>query len=120
VKRPLNWIPLWVDPWLVGSTRLELTLEQRGVWIDLLALAAKDSGFIRANEVVPYPLDQLASLLRVPEPVLQETIARCIETSKLERLSDGTLYVVSWAKYSLTGRYRRRLAATPPPDPLSR
>ena len=120
MKRPLPWIPLWVDPWLFGSTRLELKLEQRAVWTDLLTLGAKDSGFIRANENVPYPLDQLAGLLRIPEPILKETIERCIETSKLERLPDGSLRIVNWDEYQLTGRYRRMLASPSQTLPLQR
>jgi hypothetical protein len=116
MKKPLNWIPLWIDPWLFGSTRIELSLEQRAVWIDLLTLAGKDSGFIRANEGVPYPLEQLAGLLRIPQDVLEATIGRCIEVTKLERLQDGTLRVASWDRYKLTPQYRRRL--NPPSQTL--
>ena len=65
MKRPLNWIPVWIDSWLYGSTRLDLSLEQRAIFLDLLLLAGKDEGYIRANESIPYPLPQIAGLLSV-------------------------------------------------------
>lgn len=110
MKRPLNWVPLWIDPWLFGSTRLELTLEQRAIWVDLLALSGKDQGYIRANEDVPYPLEQLAGLLQVPVDLLEQTINRCLETGKLTKTQGGTLYVTNWESYKLTPQYRRKLA----------
>jgi hypothetical protein len=109
MKQPLKWLPLYVDPWLFGSTRHELTREQRSDFVDLLLLAAKDSGFIRANEKTPYPVAQLSGLLCIETAALEETIARCIEVGKLERRENGTLYVVNWERYKLTPQYRRRL-----------
>jgi hypothetical protein len=107
-KKP--WLPLWVDSWLFGSTRLELSVGQRATFTDFLCLARKDNGFIRANEGVPYPTAQLAGLLCVPESLIIETIERCIEVGKLERQPNGTLYVLNWEKYQLTPRHVRRLA----------
>ena len=109
MKKPLNWVPLWIDSWLFGSTRIELTLEQRAIWIDLLAFAGKDQGFIRANEGIPYPIEQLAGLLRVPVELLKLTIDRCLETGKLTKMPDETLYITNWKRYKLTPQYRRRL-----------
>jgi hypothetical protein len=109
MKKPLRWVPLYIDSWLFGSTRLELNLEQRAIWIDLLALAGKDQGFIRANENMPYPIEQLAGLLRVPTDLLKQTIKRCIETKKLTENPNGTLYVTTWENYKLTPQYIRRL-----------
>jgi hypothetical protein len=109
MKKPLNWVPLWIDSWLYGSTRNELTNEERALWVDLLALAGKDQGFIRANENIPYPPEQLAGLLRQPVELLNKTIDRCVETEKLTRLENGALYVTNWLTYKLTPQYRRRL-----------
>jgi len=115
MKKPLNWFPLWIDSWLFGSTRIELTLEQRAIWVDFLALAGKDQGFIRANEQVPYPPTQLAGLLGLQEIILTAAIDRFLETGKLERKPNGTLYIANWEVYRLTPQYRRRLK---PPSPL--
>jgi hypothetical protein len=107
-KKP--WLPLWVDSWLFGSTRLELSIEQRATFTDFLCLACKDTGFIRANEGIPYPTAQLAGLLGIPEALIIETIDRCLEVGKIERKPDGTLYVTNWERYQLTPRHKRRLA----------
>jgi len=106
-----HWIPLWVDKWLFGSTRIELSPEERGVWIDLIALASKDDGYIRANQGCPYPLEQLAGMLIVPKEVLEKTINKCLEPNvgKLEKLPDGTLKIKSWEKYELSKRHKRRI-----------
>ena len=59
-KRKVDpWFPFWVDKWLFGSTRIELEPDERGVFVDLLSLSKKDSGYIRANEGVPYLESQL-------------------------------------------------------------
>jgi len=114
MKRPLSWVPLYVDSWLFGSTRHELTRAQRGDFVDLLLLAAKHDGYIRAAEGVPYPIEQLAGLLCVPAQDLEETIRRCIDTGKVELKPDKTLYVCNWEKYRLTRQYRGRLEHEPP------
>jgi hypothetical protein len=105
------WIPFWVDKWLSGSTRLELEPAERSVWIDLLALAAKDEGHIRANQGVPYLERQLAGLLVVPEELLRITIEKCLseKVNKLRRETDGTYFVINWDKYQLSERQQRNV-----------
>ena len=60
-----DWFPLWVDKWIFGSTRIELEPDERAVWVDLLALAAKDDGWVRANNNIPYQTQQLSGLLNI-------------------------------------------------------
>lgn len=107
-----DWFPFWIDKWLLGSTRDELTIEQCAVWIDFLALSNKDEGYIRANVGIPYPLKRLAGLLNRPEKLIQETIDRCLDpkVNKLRREPDGTLYVISHPVYELSKRQKRRLS----------
>jgi len=119
MKEPLRWVPLYVDPWIFGSSRHELTRAQRSDFIDLLLLSAKDSGYLRANETMGYPIAQLAGLLCVQPEELEETISRCIEVGKLERRENGILYVVNWERYKLTPQYRRRLKSGPSSDSSS-
>lgn len=106
-----DWFPFWIDKWLLGSTRDELTVEQCAVWVDFLALSYKDDGYIRANEGIPYPLKRLAGLLNRPEELIQQTIDRCLESdvNKLRREPDGTLYVISHPDYELSKRHKSRL-----------
>ncbi len=107
-----DWFPFWIDKWIFGSTRDELTIEQCAVWVDFLALSYKDDGYIRANVGIPYPVKRLAGLLNRPEKLIQQTIDRCLEP-KIEKLkleSDGTLYVISHPEYELSRRHKRRLS----------
>ena len=107
-----DWFPFWIDKWLLGSTRDELTIEQCAVWVDFLALSYKDEGYIRANEGIPYPIKRLSGLLNRPVKLIQQTIDRCLEpkVNKLRLESDGTLYVLSHPEYELSKRHKRRLS----------
>ena len=110
MKKPLTWVPWYVDSWIFGSSRIELTRAQRSDFLDLVLLAGKDNGYIRANLTTPYPLAQLAGLLCIDPPDLEETINRCVEVGKISRLSNGVLYICNWETYKLTDRWRRKLA----------
>jgi hypothetical protein len=97
-----QWYPFFIDKYIFGSTRLELSPDERSVWIDLLTLSKKDNGFVRANEGVPYLKTQLCGLLVIPEELFDRTLAKCIDKKKIEQLPDGTLYVKSTEKYKLS------------------
>ena len=101
------WIPLWIDKWIFGSTRIECSLEERAVWIDFLALAGKDNGYIRASETIPYSIDQLAGLLIIPKDTLLKAIQTFLKTGKIEE-NAGIFKVKHWDDYSLSKRHKRR------------
>jgi len=101
------WFPFWADKWIFGSMRLECTIEERAIWIDLLALASKDDGHIRANEDTPYLLRQLAGIFNIPEETLKSAIEKFIELKKMARSNTGTLYITTWDKYQLSESYDR-------------
>ncbi|MEM5810146.1 MAG: phage replisome organizer N-terminal domain-containing protein [Candidatus Aenigmatarchaeota archaeon] len=103
-----DWIPLWIDKWLFGSTRLELEPAERSVWIDLIALGSKDNGFIRANEEIGYLPQQLAGLLNIPLELLQRTIEKCKKNGKLQDLGNNIYYISNWNKFQLSERQKRR------------
>ncbi len=104
-----TWIPFWIDKWIFGSMRIEFTLEERAIWVDLLALAAKDDGFIRANEITPYPIQQLSGMLIIPENILKSAIEKFVKKGKIIRDKNGVLYIATWEKYRFTDRYKRML-----------
>jgi hypothetical protein len=104
------WIPLWIDKWLFGSTRIELDPDERSVWLDLLVIASKNEGYIRANENTPYPDSQLAGLLIIPVELLERTVEKCIKYEKITRNENGTLYVINWKKYQFSDRHKRRVS----------
>ena len=101
------WFPWWPDKWIFGSVRIEFTPAERGIWVDMLSLASKDDGHIRANEETPYPIQQLAGMLVIPEEELNDAINKFIKKEKLIKTKTGTLYVAKWDKYqfSRTARY---------------
>jgi hypothetical protein len=105
-----KWIPLWVDKWLWGSTRHELNHDERAIFIDLMALASKDDGHIRANEQTPYPVEQLAGMLNASIELLKSTLSKCIKFSKITE-KEGFYFINNWNEYRLTGGYKRAVTA---------
>lgn len=103
------WFPWWPDKWIFGSVRIECTPAERGIWVDLLSLASKDDGHIRANEDTPYPLQQLAGMLLIPEKDLEDAINKFVEKGKLTKNKNGTLYITKWDKYQFSDRHKRRV-----------
>lgn len=105
----MNWIPLWVDKWIFGSTRIELKPDERAVWVDLMALGAKDNGFIRANPETPYTNQQLAGLLCISEELLVRALVQCTSTGKIKKCESGAgYYICNWSEYQLSERHKRR------------
>ena len=104
------WFPFWADKWIFGSVRIECTLEERAIWIDLLSFASKDNGHIRANEETPYPLMQLSGMLIIPEDKLKDAIEKFIKIGKLKRDKNNTLYIVKWDKYQFSKRHKRQIS----------
>lgn len=45
-RRPDTRFLVWAERWLMSSTRVELTTEQRAIWMDFLALAAMQGGHV--------------------------------------------------------------------------
>ena len=96
------WFPFWVDKWMFGSMRLEFEPAERALWVDLLCLAEKDNGYIRANEETPYLTKQLAGLLVYEEEFFDKTIQKFIDKDKIHRDEKGILRIVTHEKYRLT------------------
>ncbi len=111
IKRKVDkfWFPWWPEKWLWGTIRIECTPAERGIWVDLLSLASKDDGHIRANEETPYPIKQLAGMLIIPEKELDAAIKKFIKMGKLTETKTGTLYVTKWDKYQFSERHKRRI-----------
>ena len=104
-----DWIPLWIDKWLMGSTRFELEPAERAVFIDFMVLAAKDDGYIRANSEMGYPPEYLAQTLNISRELLCSTIEKCIQFKKMESRKNGIFYIKNWKPYSLSSRHKRRI-----------
>ncbi len=122
-----TWYPFYIDKWLFGSTRHELILKEddrfidlRGIWMDLLTISKKDSGWIRANETTPYPIEQLAGMFCVPIEQLKKTIEIAIDKGKLTEPIPGFFYIASTETYKLSDRWKREKTADFPKDGIDR
>ena len=111
IKRKVDkfWFPWWPEKWLWGTIRIECTPAERGIWVDLLSLASKDDGYIRANEETPYPIKQLAGMLILSEKELDDAINKFLKLGKLIKTKTETLYVAKWEKYQFSDRHKRRV-----------
>ena len=109
-KEVYDWFPLWSDKWIWGSTRHELTHEERAIWVDLMALANKDDGFIRANDTTPYPTAQLAGMFTCSVDLLESTISKCLKYQKIEDRGNGIYYICNWEEYALSKRRKQQIA----------
>ncbi len=104
-KNTQMWIPLYVDKWIFGSTRIELDPAERSVFIDLMAFGAKDNGFIRANEITPYPHKHLAGILNIEVSLLESTLEKCKKFNKITEEVTGIYKLCNWEEYQLSPRY---------------
>lgn len=107
-----NWIKIWVDEWLSGTTRFELNEHERGVWADLLALGGKSKypGIIAAGKYDDgyrgYPINWLAGSLVLGVENLKTALKKCECYGKIKietKTHDGTeniiIHIVNWEKY---------------------
>lgn len=93
----MKWFKIWGDNWLLGSTRWELTAEQRAVWIDLLAKASKDN---IPGQIVYYSLEQLAQQFNINLGLLESTIKRCVEKKKIKLFpKKEKILILNWKLY---------------------
>src|SRR6266550_4956328 len=104
-----QWVKLWVNEWLDGTTRFELTAPQRLVWIDLLALAGRSRfpGYVYAGEEngkrIGYPMGYLAGVLQMDETALNNAL-KLLEYHghiTLEEVAPEkyVIGIIKWEKY---------------------
>jgi len=104
-----QWVKLWVNEWLDGTTRFELTAPQRLVWIDLLALAGRSRfpGYVYAGEEngkkIGYPISYLAGVLQMDEVALNNAL-KLLEQHEhitLEEVAPEkyVIGIIKWEKY---------------------
>jgi hypothetical protein len=105
-----QWVKLWVNEWLDGTTRFELTAPQRLLWIDLLALAGRSRfpGFVyagtgRDGNKLGYPIAYLAGVLQMDEVALNNAL-RLLKEHEHITLDETApesyvIGIINWEKY---------------------
>jgi len=107
-----SWVKLWVDEWLQGTTRFELSERQRAIWIDLIAMAGKSRfpGIVASGKYEDgfrgYPISYLAGSLVYTEVDFREALEICAKYGKIKmetKNHDGAenivIFVNNWEKY---------------------
>ena len=96
----MRWIKLYTNETLRGSIRFQLTMEEQGIWFNLLCMAgeSRSPGIIQASPGVGYPVEFIAAQLRIPKKLLENTLTKL---AKQERLTiDGKgIRVINWSDY---------------------
>lgn len=107
-----QWVKVWTNEWLDGTTRYEMTGAQRAFWIDLLAMAGRSRypGIICAgysgDSIIGYPLSRFQVLdaggeLDIPA-TLQLFEARQkirIEVTQESPVKLFKIVILNWKKY---------------------
>lgn len=117
-RRP--WVKLWVNDWLEGTTRFQMSDAQRAFWIDLLAMAGRSrfGGVVCAGkdgEVwIGYPISKFQGLLAEPLDI-EATFDLFQRTGKIKLEVSGegsrmlyTIWILNWARYQ--SEYERKRA----------
>lgn len=104
-----QWVKLWVNEWLDGTTRFKLTQRQRLLWIDLLALAGRSrwpglifAGYGENQSKIGYPLSWLAGTLGFEVTDLNNAllILQAQGHITLELRDESVIVgIVNWEKY---------------------
>src|SRR5713226_821156 len=113
------WVKLWVNEWLDGTTRFQMSGAQRAFWIDLLALAGRSRypGIICAGMdgdlFVGYPLKTFAALDAGAEIDLLATFDLFTKTGKItvevtteEPVKLYKVTICNWERYQ--SEYQRQ------------
>lgn len=110
-----TWIKIYCDKWLEGTLRKE-SLELRGVWADVLALAGNcnygDSGKIGLPNNVPLSDEQIAKILHISLEKWVFLQRRLEKTKRIKHDRHGNIHISNWGKYQSeyerTKKYRTK------------
>ena len=95
-----TWIKLYPIDCLEGSIRYQLEADERGVWYDLLNLAAicATPGNVSDKDNRPYPHTFIANRLNIPLELLERTIDKCQTEGRISE-NDTGIHITNWAAY---------------------
>jgi len=95
-----TWIKLYPIDCLEGSIRYQLESDERGVWYDLLNLAAicSEPGLISDKDQRPYPHSFIASRLNITLELLELTLEKCKSEGRIVE-NDNGIHITNWKAY---------------------
>jgi hypothetical protein len=97
----VQWLRIYIDRTLFGTTFNELNAEERGVWFSLLVLSGYSPihGKLGITETIPYSKAQLSALLKLSEEVIERSIGKLLEVGKVTVDENSVITIVNWSKY---------------------
>jgi len=103
----MKWFKHFVDESIMGTLKTECTPEERGVWWDLLELAAlsRTPGIVQANKQQAHTEERLSQLMNVPLDLLQRCLQLFADQGRVVTKTDG-IHIVNWKKYQ--SEYQRQ------------
>ncbi len=109
-KGKRSWWKMWWEEWLTGTIREDLTSEQRGIWVDFLALATRNRipGCISANEDTALSVRRLAQLLNVPPNVVSRAMGKFVEQNRISVDDRGIIHITNWDAYQYSDYDRQK------------
>lgn len=99
----MRWVKLWTQETLYGTTNRELTLEERAIWFEMLALAGDSPvpGIICVSPDVSFTDAQLSQILDAPLDLIERTKVKLAspEIGKITVNSNGFIHIRNWDRY---------------------
>ena len=97
-----KWVKLWCRNWLEGTLKDE-SIEIRGVWAGLLALAGDgrygDSGEIKLSNEVGLTDNQISEILSISLSLWKRAKRRFVDSDRIRISEKGAISIQNWAKY---------------------
>lgn len=104
----MEWFKINHDGWLDGRIRQDSTPAERGVFVDLMALASRCTlrdGTLRTSIDCPMSRERIIKILDIPIELLNSTIDKGQKDvgsngkPRIEVWEDGTISIPNWSKY---------------------
>jgi hypothetical protein len=102
-----DYIRLYPERWIHGSTREELTNAERAVWIDLLALAGLNDP---PGQIIFFTRKRLANTLNISEKLLNSTLNKAIYFRKID-IKPDQIEVKSTTKITTLGTSQSKIGS---------
>uniref|UniRef100_A0A6H2A1V3 Uncharacterized protein n=1 Tax=viral metagenome TaxID=1070528 RepID=A0A6H2A1V3_9ZZZZ len=100
-----------------------MTSEERGVWVDIIALAGEigQDGKICDNDGRPLPRDFIANQLNIKQILLDRVIAKCGHEGRISGTDPGeTLQLANWSRYQSEYDRQKKYRQDKPESPAPR